>query len=129
MTDDPSTDRSLDRRQTLIDAGLALAALLVAAGYGVVADIGPRPAAALAGVGTVLAVEGLALRLLAATRYQRIREAWERPGVRAASTLLAAALGGLGVRLAPDPTVSAVVGGLVAYLALVGALLVRHGER
>jgi hypothetical protein len=105
----------VDRRETLVDAGLATLVLLAVVVVGIVIEARFSIPAAIAGsLGTVLA------EAVAGRHERRVRRAWRRPAVKAAALVLAG--GGIagGVVLAPTPALSAAGGALLAYLLLVG---------
>ena len=101
------------------DAVLALVVLGAAATAWLVADARPSvPAAVLGAVATLLLEAVLG-------RYERaVREWWERPWTQAGALLVALAAVTVGAALAPGPVLSAVTGGLVTYLLLLGLVTV-----
>ncbi len=112
-------------RQGAVDAALAAVALAVVLGYAGVAGVDPRPAAAGAGAVATVAVELGALFGLSEEQYDRLRATWERPAVRVGSAGVAVAVGGTAASVAPAPTASFAGGALLAYLAVLGAVVRR----
>lgn len=102
------------------DAALALAVLGPVVSAGVVLDAPLDPSAAAVGAAGALLLELALLR-----RRALVRRVWERPTVQAGC--VAGALVGTAVlaRVVGPRALTALAGGLCAYLAVLGALAVR----
>lgn len=106
-----------DHRRDGLLAVVALSALLggvLAAGR---AAALASPGAVLAGVVGALALETLFLRA------DRLAAAWDRPAVWAPATVATVACGALGLWLGGAVVVAVLCWGLVAYLLLLGAVV------
>jgi hypothetical protein len=105
-------------RDGALALGTLAALVVVSAGTGLAVD--PLdPAAAAAGVAGALALEAAFLR-----RPDRTRALWERPAVQAASVVLVVGVALLAAGTGRGAFVVAALGwGLVAYLALLAAVL------
>lgn len=110
MTDDPRTD-----------ALLALGVLVVYLASAVAAGVDPSPGAALAGVLALVGFEAVA------GRYEAVVEGlWRRPAVKVVSIVVALGFAVVGLRVAPDATLTFGAATLVAYLVLLA--LVQTGR-
>jgi hypothetical protein len=99
------------------DALLTLAVIAALVALGVVVDAPVDVAALVAGGFGALLLEALLTR-----DAQRVRRVWDRPAVQAGSVLAAFALAGGGVLLLGPVAVTILVGGLSAYLLVLGAV-------
>jgi len=74
----------------------------------------------LAGVlGTIV------FELLAARAYDRVRACWDRPIVQVTALVAGVAIAAVGAQTVPSRVLSAGIGALVAYLALISVVHVR----
>jgi hypothetical protein len=113
----PST--AVGRRR---DAALAVAVLLPVGAAALAAGAPGSLAAAVAGAAGALAVEWVLSR---PGRREAVRDRWDRPGVQTGA-VVAGLLGAAAAWATVGAwTLTALVGGLVAYLALLGAVAVR----
>jgi hypothetical protein len=113
----------MDRRQLYRDGLLATAtcaALLVGSlSLGVDGSVFVTPFPAVAGCVGMVGVEVVLLR-----RPELTRRLWERRTVQGGSALVVLGSGGLAVSLGATWVVAVLVWGLLAYVALVGVVLV-----
>lgn len=103
------------------DAGLAVVALLA---FGIAfrtADASlSAPALALGGAGTI------GFEIVAYSHVETVRRVWERPAVQLATLAGAIAIAAAGAVVAPSVVLSAGIGSLVAYFAVLSLVSVRR---
>jgi len=107
-----------DHRRDGVLAVVALGSLLLGVGVTGRAAALARPLAVGVGVVGTLTLE------VAFLRIDRLAEAWERPAAWAGATLATVALGGAVLWAGGTLLIAAVCWGLVAYLALLAAVVV-----
>lgn len=106
------------------DGALGLVALSAFAGALVAVDAPfSIPFFALGAAGTI------AFELVAFRRAETVQRYWQRPAVQTATLLLAFAIVGFGVRIAPSSVLSAGVGSLVTYLVVLAAVLATRAHK
>lgn len=101
----------------LVDGGLAAGTLAAVLAVARRRGVGLRPGPALAG-----AAGAVVLECILGRRREAVRRWWARPGSKVGS-LIGLAVGiAIGQRIDEAGTLSAVSGGLVAYLVVLGAV-------
>lgn len=103
------------------DAGLAVVALLAFAIAFRAADASLSvPALGLGAAGTI------GFEIVAYSHVETVRRVWERPAVQLASLAGAIAIAAGGAVVAPSFVLSAGIGSLVAYFAVLAAVSIRR---
>lgn len=103
--------------EALTDAALTVLVAGATIGYVAGGDVSLAPAPALVG-----AVGALLVEVFLGQHHVLVREAWARRPVKAGAVLLGVAAVLVGGQLAPTLALSALLGGLLAYLAVLAGV-------